>query len=133
MQSIAESCVRFDAAHLSINLVSEIAVPMFTTLNDGRFRHFNTVSNQKYWRTRALACMCSYLRATSMSVQCCIGKQGTQQKVLVCFMIQFWFLQVVVYLLSHTGSYCSCMLQMCARLFRTGCLNIIIAMRLIFF
>ena len=32
MQSIAETCVRFDAAHLSINLVSEIAVPMFTTL-----------------------------------------------------------------------------------------------------
>ena len=34
MQSIAETCVRFDAAHLSINLVSEIAVPMFTTLTD---------------------------------------------------------------------------------------------------
>ena len=34
MQSIAETCVRFDAAHLSINLVSEIAVPMFpSTLN----------------------------------------------------------------------------------------------------
>ena len=32
MQSIAETCVRFDAAHLSINLVSEISVPMFTTL-----------------------------------------------------------------------------------------------------
>ena len=32
MQNIAETCVRFDAAHLSINLVSEIAVPMFTTL-----------------------------------------------------------------------------------------------------
>ena len=29
MQSIAETCVRFDAAHLSINLVSEIAEPMF--------------------------------------------------------------------------------------------------------
>ena len=27
MQSIAETCVRFDAAHLSINLVSEIALP----------------------------------------------------------------------------------------------------------
>ena len=26
MQSIAETCVRFDAAHLSINLVSEIGV-----------------------------------------------------------------------------------------------------------
>ena len=34
MQSIAETCVRFDAAHLSINLVSEIAVSMFPTLND---------------------------------------------------------------------------------------------------
>ena len=34
MQSIAETCVRFDAAHLSINLVSEIAVPMFTTLRE---------------------------------------------------------------------------------------------------
>ena len=34
MQSIAETCVRFDAAHLSINLVSEIAVPMFPTLNN---------------------------------------------------------------------------------------------------
>ena len=34
MQSIAETCVRFDAAHLSINLVSEIAVPMFTTLKE---------------------------------------------------------------------------------------------------
>ena len=33
MQSIAETCVRFDAAHLSINLVSEIAVPMFPTLS----------------------------------------------------------------------------------------------------
>ena len=33
MQSIAETCVRFDAALLSINLVSEIAVPMFPTLN----------------------------------------------------------------------------------------------------
>ena len=32
MQSIAETCVDFDAAHLSINLVSEIAVPMFPTL-----------------------------------------------------------------------------------------------------
>ena len=32
MQSIAETCVRFDAAHLAINLVSEIAVPMFPTL-----------------------------------------------------------------------------------------------------
>ena len=35
MQSIAETCVRFDAAHLSINLVSEIAVPMFPTLSRG--------------------------------------------------------------------------------------------------
>ena len=34
MQSIAVTCVRFDAAHLSINLVSEIAVPMFPTLTD---------------------------------------------------------------------------------------------------
>ena len=33
MQTIAETCVRFDAAHLSINLVSEIAVRMFPTLN----------------------------------------------------------------------------------------------------
>ena len=32
MQSIAETCVRFDVAHLSINLVSEIALPMFPTL-----------------------------------------------------------------------------------------------------
>ena len=32
MQTIAETCVCFDAAHLSINLVSEIAVPMFPTL-----------------------------------------------------------------------------------------------------
>ena len=30
MQSIAETCVHFDAAHLS--LVSEIALPMFPTL-----------------------------------------------------------------------------------------------------
>ena len=34
MRTIAETCVRFDAAHVSINLVSEIAVPMFPTLND---------------------------------------------------------------------------------------------------
>ena len=34
MQSIAETCVRFDAAHLSINLVLEIAVPMFPTLSE---------------------------------------------------------------------------------------------------
>ena len=33
MQSIAGTCVCFDAAHLSINLVSEIAVPMFPTLS----------------------------------------------------------------------------------------------------
>ena len=32
MQSIAETCVRFDTAHLSINLVSDTAVPMFPTL-----------------------------------------------------------------------------------------------------
>ena len=32
MQTIADACVRFDVAHLSINLVSEIAVPMFPTL-----------------------------------------------------------------------------------------------------
>ena len=31
MQTVAETCVRFDAAHLAINLVSEIAVPMFPT------------------------------------------------------------------------------------------------------
>ena len=35
MQSIAETCVRFDAAHLFINLVSEIALPMFPTLRGG--------------------------------------------------------------------------------------------------
>ena len=33
MQTIAETCVRFDAAHLSIKLVSEIAVTMFPTLS----------------------------------------------------------------------------------------------------
>ena len=33
MQSIAETCVRFDAVHLSINLVSEIALPMFPILS----------------------------------------------------------------------------------------------------
>ena len=32
MQTIAETCVRFESAHLSINLVSEIAVPMFPSL-----------------------------------------------------------------------------------------------------
>ena len=32
MQTIAKTCVRFESAHLSINLVSEIAVPMFPTL-----------------------------------------------------------------------------------------------------
>ena len=37
MQSIAETCVRFDAAHLSINLVLEIAVPMFPTLRHTSF------------------------------------------------------------------------------------------------
>ena len=43
MQTIAETCVRFDAAHLSINLVSEIAVPMFPTLSptDTYRRHFD--------------------------------------------------------------------------------------------
>ena len=39
MQSIAETCVRFDAAHLSINLVSEIAVPMFPTLKNLYLHH----------------------------------------------------------------------------------------------
>ena len=32
MQTIAETCVCFDAAHLSINLISEIGVAMFPTL-----------------------------------------------------------------------------------------------------
>ena len=41
MQSIAETCVRFDAAHLSVNLVSEIAVPMFPTLKLS-FRAFSS-------------------------------------------------------------------------------------------
>ena len=46
MQSIAETCVRFDAAHLSINLVSEIAVPMFTTLigTSGKLATYKLVS-----------------------------------------------------------------------------------------
>ena len=35
MQTIAETYVCFDAAHLSINLVSEIAVPMFPTIKRG--------------------------------------------------------------------------------------------------
>ena len=38
MQSIAETCVCFDAAHLSINLVSEISVPKFPTLIHLRVR-----------------------------------------------------------------------------------------------
>ena len=41
MQSIAETCVRFDAAHLSINLVSEITVPMFPTLTTGPMEALN--------------------------------------------------------------------------------------------
>ena len=40
MQSIAETCVRFDAAHLSINLVSEIALPMFPTLTASNLPRF---------------------------------------------------------------------------------------------
>ena len=43
MQSIAETCVRFDAAHLSINLVSEIAVPMFPTLST---KHIKTAGKR---------------------------------------------------------------------------------------
>ena len=43
MQSIAETCVRFDAAHLSINLVSEIAVPMFPTLIDAQHKEFKMI------------------------------------------------------------------------------------------
>ena len=43
MQSIAETCVRFDAAHLSINLVSEIAVPMLPTLTVIWLSHMPTV------------------------------------------------------------------------------------------
>ena len=38
MQTIAETCVCFDAAHLSIKLVSEIAVPMFPTLRCGLYQ-----------------------------------------------------------------------------------------------
>ena len=34
VEGLAETCVHFDAAHLSINLVSEIAVPMFPTLKE---------------------------------------------------------------------------------------------------
>ena len=44
MQSIAETCVCFDAAHLSINLVSEIAVPMFPALS-ARVNLLDNVSN----------------------------------------------------------------------------------------
>ena len=49
MQSIAETCVRFDAAHLSINLVSEIAVPMFTTLIISFVSKFVTYINMSYF------------------------------------------------------------------------------------
>ena len=45
MQSIAETCVRFDAAHLSINLVSEIVVPMFTTLSGHPMNNSHTSKN----------------------------------------------------------------------------------------
>ena len=55
MQSIAETCVRFDAAHLSINLVSEIAVPMFTTLIDTQNKPKNHV-----WIYHALSSVASY-------------------------------------------------------------------------
>ena len=44
MQNIAETFVRFDAAHLSINLVSEIAAPMFPTLMYTHRRHKNIKS-----------------------------------------------------------------------------------------
>ena len=40
MQSSAETCVRFDAAHLSINLVSEIALPMFPTLIEAQTHNY---------------------------------------------------------------------------------------------
>ena len=50
MQSIAETCVRFDAAHLSINLVSEIVVPMFPTLRE---------DNQSINQIFLVPCSCS--------------------------------------------------------------------------
>ena len=48
MQSIAETCVRFDAAHLSINLVSEIAVPMFPTLNENELEALTTEEGSEF-------------------------------------------------------------------------------------
>ena len=60
MQSIAETCVRFDAAHLSINLVSEIAVPMFTTLK-GRHVDNKAKDSWLYFKTPSTKCVGSGL------------------------------------------------------------------------
>ena len=51
MQSIAETCVRFDAAHLSINLVSEIAVPMFPTLSKQSYGQCGWLKMDDAYRT----------------------------------------------------------------------------------
>ena len=71
MQSIAETCVRFDAAHLSINLVSEIAVPMFTTLNPPILGS-NTPYKLLCMQHPLLLQRCSLLSLTSTGY-CCEG------------------------------------------------------------
>ena len=65
MQSIAETCVRFDAAHLSINLVSEIAVPMFPTLRP----------NVAYLQCEAFSFMMSH-PAMSLGDRFCDSRKG---------------------------------------------------------
>ena len=54
MKTIAETCVRFDAAHLSINLVSEIAVPMFPTLSIRWISKVDSHSDSQWPCTQAM-------------------------------------------------------------------------------
>ena len=68
MQSIAETCVHFDAAHLSINLVSEIAVPMFTTLRP----------NVAYLQRETFSFMMSHLPMSLGDRFCDSRKGGTR-------------------------------------------------------
>ena len=71
MQSIAETCVRFDAAHLSINLVSEIALPMFPTLNTSLSMH-KMVGRHEYFLSSIVWTSNSPIGMCDISLMACV-------------------------------------------------------------
>ena len=59
MQTIAETCVRFDAAHLSINFVSEITVTHVSYLNCACLPTVGIVCLDAWWlhMVRSFVCV----------------------------------------------------------------------------